>query len=55
MQTLNLRLNNLRRSSNTTDARIRAAMLQAIIDGADPKVIEDMAKAVGLHPLRDEE
>lgn len=49
MQLLESRLNSLRRSSAANNARIRAAMLQAIIGGADPDVIERMARAVLLN------
>ena len=34
---------------NVTDARIRAEMIKAMIDGADKAEIEAMARAVGLH------
>ena len=39
-----------RNNTNLVDARIRAAMIKAMIDGADKAEIETMARAVGLHP-----
>ena len=49
MEVLRGRMRKFRRNSETTDARIRAAMIEAMMDGADKDEIEAMARAVGLH------
>ena len=50
MEVLRDRMRQFRRNSETSDARIRAAMIEAMMDGADKSEIEAMARAVGLHP-----
>ena len=43
-----------RNTTNLADARIRAAMIKAMIDGADKAEIEAMARTVGLHDVSGE-
>ena len=43
-----------RNNTNLVDARIRAAMIKAMIDGADKAEIEAMARAVGLHSIEED-
>ena len=49
MQELRRRLYRLGSTNGANSDRIRAAMLIAMIDGADKTEIEQMARAVGLH------
>ena len=49
MQTLRRQLDTMRRRNIASADRIRAAMIVAMIDGADKYEIETMARAVGLH------
>ena len=49
MAELNRQMRRIRGSKNASDARIRAAMLAAMLDGADKAEIEQMARAVGLN------
>ena len=49
MEKLRQRLNRLRNNRDANTARIQAALLPAIIDGADRDKVEDMARAVLLN------
>ena len=53
MDTLKQHLNNIAVSSTANDSRIRAAMIQAMLDGVDRATIRDMVRAVGLHGHRE--
>lgn len=55
MQQLRHELYIQRNNKDLTDARIRALMMVAMIDGADKVEIEAMARAVGLHSEPKEE
>ena len=52
MDTLKQHLNNIAVSSTANDSRIRAAMIQAMLDGVDRITLRDMAMAVGLRNVR---
>ena len=52
MDTLKQHLNNIAVSSTANDSRIRAAMIQAMLDGVDRITLRDMAMAVGLRSGR---
>lgn len=54
MRALHRRLHRLELNKDANNARIRAALLLAIIEGADRNEVERMARAVGLH-IDDEE
>ena len=49
MERLKFQLSGGRNTTSLTDARIRAHMIVAMIDGADKADVEAMARAVGLH------
>ena len=49
MEKLRYQLSGPRNNRDLTDARIRARMIVAMIDGADKAEVEAMARAVGLH------
>ena len=49
MATLRSHLNTIQGSQQASNARIRAALLMAFIDGAGLEEITRMARAVGLH------
>ena len=49
MEELRHRLSGPRNNTSLTDARIRAYMIVAMIDGADKAEVEALARAVGLH------
>ena len=53
MDTLKQHLNNIAMSSTANDSQIRAAMIQAMLDGVDRVTLRDMARAVGLHGRRE--
>ena len=38
-----------RNTTNLSDARVRAQMLKAMIDGADKAEVETLARALGFH------
>ena len=48
MYRLRRQMDKLRRNTSSTDSHIRAAMVEAMIRGADKAEIEEMARAVGL-------
>ena len=52
MDTLKQHLNNIAVSSTANDSQIRAAMIQAMLDGVDRITLRDMAMAVGLRNVR---
>ena len=49
METLRSHLNSIQGSQHANNARIKAALLMAIIDGADTDEIIRMGRAVFLH------
>ena len=52
MDELKERLELIARSNGATDAQVRAAMVAAMVDGADRLTVRRMADAVGLHLLK---
>ena len=53
IEKLRWQLSGPRNNTSLTDARIRAHMVVAMMDGADKDEIEAMARAVGLHMTPD--
>ena len=51
MDTLYKDMRRISRSGEANNARIRAALVKAMMNGADKDEIERMARAVGLHDV----